>query len=414
MITFVVSLMECLSSIQKKWAASFCKVAEHHIPYLSQWFADQPAVILPSKYQEFKKLQQILFKAICHFQEHLSEFVHLFPLSGFIEKLIRICAPYPYRIGTYRPDFLIDGGGNILICEIGARFPLNGYFLSGFAEQVGRLKFPLLPHPPQRAFDSFLDYLFGYWGGVFNEVCVLKGADRPCDIKYYVPFFEEMGIKVTLLSPETLSQNPSLLEGKAVINEFNQMEMMSCSMEVLEAIAASNALNDMRTIFLLHDKRFLSVLCNSDFTSHFLSDEERLFLQQRLIPTYTASHAPEKWREAKENKDMWLLKHALLGKSERLFAGPLCSTKEWEALFLSKDLSNMVLQPFILQKSFSFSIGSSLYTDYVTGTLLCGDSAFFGPGLFRTSSCAVANRTDDRKMAPFIANSEYFTGGIVI
>lgn len=377
----------------------FEEVAVAHIPYLSQWYMDIPVVVSSMRYKELQRIQQLLYRAICHFANHYSEYEDTFPVEGKMKQIITLCNHYPYRPGTYRPDFLIDKQGNLKICEIGARFPLNGYFLSGMAEYIGIHKFPYPPFNPQKEYEHFLSYLFEYWGS-FTSLCVLKGSDRPCDIKYYIPFFEKAGINVTVLTPEEISSHTEALKDAAVINEFNQMELLALPLETLTAIASTNALNDMRSIFLIHDKRFLSVLCNDNFLGACMPKEDAAFLRKYLIPTYTRQQSPEKWADAYSHPDDWLVKPFLLGKSENIYAGSLCSEQEWKQLFDSPAIETMVLQPYIRQKRIPGSIGRQVYNDYVVGTLLCFDNRFFGTGLFRTSSYEITNRVDDRKMAP--------------
>lgn len=378
---------------------AFKRLAQSQQEYLSQWYLETPVIVASDKYNELWKVQQLLYKAIHYFVEHYDGYGHIFPIQDNIRRIIEICNPYPYRIGTYRPDFLIDKEHRIKICEIGARFPLNGYFLSGIAEYIGHTRYPYTSFLDKRAYSNFLDYLFEYWDFP-DKLYVLKGKDRPCDIKYYIPFFEELGIKTEVLTPKEMSSSVQKMTDSCVVNEFNQMEMEVMDENVLKAIAASNALNDMRTIFLIHNKRFLAVLSDPVFLSQCLDNEEIAYLQPFLIPTYSSLQAPDIWEEAKRNKDEWVLKHALLGKSEQVYTGRTCTREEWERLFISSVRESMVLQPFIHQEQIDSRIKDNQYHDFVVGTLLCFDNHFFGTGLFRTSSFEITNRVDDRKMAP--------------
>jgi len=384
---------------------AFLKIASAQQSYLSQWYLETPAIVTSDKYNQLHRVQGLLYRAICYFVTHYDEYAHIFPVSDNIRRVIDLCSPFPYRIGTYRPDFLIDEAHQMKICEIGARFPLNGYFLSGIAEHIGRERYHYTSYFDEPVYTRFLQYLMEYWEGM-EQLYVLKGSDRPCDIKYYIPFFEELGIKVETLSPDSLN-HASLKElaGCYTLNEFNQMEMDMLDDDVLRAIAASNSLNDMRTIFLIHDKRFLAVLSDKDFLSQFLNADEISFLKPFLIPTYTSQQTPEMWEEARRNKEEWVIKHALLGKSEQVYTGRTCTDEEWEQLFTSSVQSSMVLQPFIHQQRIHSSIKEEQYHDYVVGTLLCFDDHFFGPGLFRTSSFEITNRVDDRKMSPCFTNN---------
>lgn len=377
----------------------FLRLAEQHIPYLSKWYLDTPALVTPERFDALKKLQETLYTALCYFVAHADEYDAIFPLTFKVRRILEVCRPYPYRPGTYRPDFLIDENGQLRLCEIGARFPLNGYFLSGIAECIGARKFGYLPPPEEWQYAHFLNHLFAYWGA-FDELYVLKGADHPCDIKYYIPYFEALGICIHQLSPEELARQPLPLENVALVNEFNQMEIERLPLPAVQAIASARGLNDMRSIFLIHDKRFLAVLSDPSFQRACLSRAEIEALTPYLIPTYTRTQRRDLWEEAYHRQEDWVIKHSRLGKSEKVYAGCVTSREKWQTLFVEPEIEEMVLQPFIRQRKIHSAIGGSVYHDFAVGTLLCFDEDFFGPGLFRTSSFEITNRLDDRKMAP--------------
>lgn len=403
-----------MHSVSEKTNA-FLRLAEQHIPYLSQWYLDTPAVITPDRFDRLKTLQETLYRAICFFARHADEYQAVFPLTQTVRRITALCSPYPYRPGTYRPDFLIDREEQPRICEIGARFPLNGYFLSAIAECIGARKFGYAPASGRWQYEHFLSHLFAYWGD-FKELYVLKGADHPCDIKYYIPYFESLGIRVRRLSPEEVLHEPERLKDAPLVNEFNQMEMEEMPDAVLQAIASGRGLNDMRSIFLIHDKRFLAVLSDPAFQARCLSPAQAEGLQPYLIPTYTRAQRPDVWEEAYRSREDWVLKHCRLGKSEQVYAGCVTDEAAWKALFDRPEIGDMVLQPFIRQRKIHSTIGSTAYHDFVVGTLLCFDEAFFGPGLFRTSSFEITNRIDDRKMAPCFTDHPFSlpTGSLIL
>jgi hypothetical protein len=258
-----------------------------------------------------------------------------------------------------------------------------------------------IPKPPYIA-RNFLAYLYAYFGELTN-VCTLKSpADRPMDLRLYSRIFEMSGIPFAVIEPDELARQPARLSTAAVINELNQMDLEMLDLALIEKIAAANSLNDLRTIFLIHDKRFLSVLGNTSFLADFLTDQEISFLTRHIIPTYTRSQAPELWQQAWANKDGWILKPFLLGKSEKTLAGCVTEDARWQAAFEDADIEQMILQPFIPQKRFVASLGGRMYQDYVVGTFLGFDGEFFGPGRFRASSFPVTNQGDDRKVAPLL------------
>lgn len=404
----------------------FREVVKESIPYLSQWYMDKPAIITDDGYNKLKRLQILLYRAICQFVENYEKYESIFRLDQEARRVVEICnskmggcTGIKYRPGTYRPDILFNTEGNLKICEIGGRFPLNGYLASGFSEIIGMEFFGKKDSQFKRRdeYVRFLKALFNYWNPSENNqllpdrIIVLKGADKPCDVKYYVPFFKKLGIEVITLSPSEFDTNPQILKGSAVIDEFNQMEIESLSNRSIAILAQSNALNSLRTIFLIHDKRFLALLCDSGFQSDFLDNSEREFINRYLIPTYTCLQDGF-MEKARHDKDQWLLKHCMLGKSEKVYAGVHCSAAEWEELYSSGSIRNMVLQPYVKQRRVNGSIGADNFSDYVTGTMLCLDNNFFGAGLFRTSSFEITNRTDDRKIAQcysesYIYNKKY-------
>jgi len=48
---------------------TFYTIADETIDYLSQWYLETPVVITTGKYKQFETVQQLLYKAICHFVE---------------------------------------------------------------------------------------------------------------------------------------------------------------------------------------------------------------------------------------------------------------------------------------------------------------------------------------------------------
>lgn len=124
-----------------------------------------------------------------------------------------------------------------------------------------------------------------------------------------------------------------------------------------------------------------------------------------LIPTFTRKQDPAIWEDAYANKDGYILKPQLLGKSEGIVPGPLVSESDWKRAFDSGDIDSMVLQTFIKQRTFHATIDGRSYKDHGTGILLCLEDELQGLGQFRMSSCEVINFIkDDRKMAPWITD----------
>jgi len=175
----------------------------------------------------------------------------------------------------------------------------------------------------------------------------------------------------------------------------------------VEFLSASNMLNNLTTIFLVHDKRFLAVLTDQDFQGKVFTKDEQKFITPYLTPTFTRKQGKEVWEIARRNRKDWILKPQLLGKSYGIIPGLLVSDEKWESVFKSSDIEQMILQPMLPQRTFTGKISrdGKEFTDYATGTLLYFDDKFFGPGEFRATSTEVVNFIkDDRKIGPWITD----------
>ena len=143
-------------------------------------------------------------------------------------------------------------------------------------------------------------------------------------------------------------------------------------------------------------------MTHAAFLNEALAPAEIEEIRPFLIPTYAKALDPEIWRQARADKDRWILKPFNVGKSIDVFAGPLTDAAEWQALFDTGRADRMVLQEYVPQRRFRGTIGGQAYRDYAAGTLLFFEEGYFGPGLFRTSSYPVTNKVDDRKIAPLV------------
>lgn len=382
---------------------AFLAIAAKENERIAPWFYEAPMLISPARYEELRALQQLLYKAIRYFVAHYEAHKSLLPLSPRGQRIIEIAAQHPYRVGAYRPDFVIGRDGQIRVCEIGARFPLDGFFMAGMFEiRTSQLTAVQGVNQPPTHYRRFLNQLLDHFGA-FNQARALKSpADRPMDLRHYMPILQQSGIPATLHTPDEIAAQPDLLENAAVIDEFNQMDLEALDDAVIEKLAAANSLNDLRTKFLIHDKRFLSVLSNQSFLANFLTAEEIEFLTQHVAPTYTRAQRPDLWAQAAADKDNWIIKPQRIGKSVGVMAGWVTEETEWRNAFDAPTIETMVLQPFFQQKQFVASLGGRRYMDYVVGCFLCFENEFLGPGPFRASSFPVTNQGDDRKVGGFV------------
>ena len=230
-------------------------------------------------------------------------------------------------------------------------------------------------------------------------VIVITGSDLRNESKIYTTIFERMGLQVEVLNFKDFELSMPALDNALIVSELSFDELKSLKDSTLIRLIEADVLNDLRTIFLIHDKRFFEVMNNTELQNKNLTETEVSLLSRYTLPTYTYSVNSVKWQDAKQNKDKWILKHRALGKSQDIFAGNLLTKAEWDELFTREDISEMIIQEWVEQKKFKNFYLQKPIEDYIVGTLLFFDEHFFGLGEFRTSSYPITNKVDHRKAA---------------
>ncbi len=373
--------------------------SEHFRP----WTYDVPLAIRPETNARLKRIQQLYLKSIRHFAEDYDRYCDLMPVPERVREILAQTRARPYRPGTYRTDFIIGEDNRIRLIETTCRFALNGFFRAGVLSHLADEY--LAGHPGIRKTDvytPFFGHLMDYFGP-FDRVCVLQGWNTAKnESKFFVPVFEAAGFPVDQIPAADVPAATHRFENAAVIGELSHEELCAFPPETLAALVRSNLLNDLRTVFLIHDKRFFALLHHDGFMREALTATERDEFRPHLIPTYTRHLTPEIWPEARRNKDRWIIKPTNQGMSIDVHAGPLTGAAEWEALFASGRADSMVLQEYVPQRTFRGTIGGTPREDYAASTLLCFEDGYYGTGVFRASSYPVTNQGDDRKIAPLI------------
>lgn len=388
-------------------------------------------VITSARREELRTLHRIVYKCIDYMVRHYREYVPRYmPLSDREMEILEMQSRAAFRAGTYRPDYLISDSGDLLLCEITSRFFAHGIFMSYFSECAADAflknlssrsdgkKEAASPQIPRRdsTFEQMLQYMLEITGNK-KEIYILKSADKTSEIGLYVPFYEYYGKKAVILEAEEVEENISCWRNGFVISALNQTDLLSFSMETIEAMVAAGMYNDLRTILLIHDKRFMRLWFEDAFTGRFLTEEETTFLRRHTIPTWLYpdesagghcssrhSHFSEEteaaWRDARRSREKYILKHHRLGKSEQVYAGPLTDERTWQSLWETGAVRQMILQPFIRQRTYSTIWEGQQFEDYICGMMLCVDDRYFESGMFRASSLPVTNVGDDRKICP--------------
>ena len=382
--------------------------------YYHRWYHDRPMLITSERRDELRRMQALLYKCIAYMAEHYREWVPQYmPLDNKVMEILDRQSRYPFRAGAYRPDYLISDDGRLLLVEITSRFFGHGIWFNYPSVVKAQHLAPQLPK--EEAYNSLLTYMRDIippLGGERASIYVLKSSDPTSEITLYKKFYEYYGYKVTIYEAHEVEAHIDQWSHDAVIiGALNQEDLLSFKMETLQAMIDARMLNDFRTIFLAHDKRFLHLIFVDDFTRQCLTGEETAFLRKHTIPTYLYNNMyKEIWEDALIHKDKYILKPYDLGKSVGLYAGVMTDDETWRSLIINCQLSivnsNYILQPFVKQRTYPCVWEGKHYDEYVCGMMLCMDNRYFDSGVFRTSSAPVTNKVDDRKMCVIHSDDE--------
>ena len=376
--------------------------------YYHQWYHDRPMLITSERRDELRRMQALLYKCIVYMAEHYSEWVPQYmPLDDKVMEVLDRQSRYPFRAGAYRPDYLISDDGRLLLVEITCRFFGHGIW-ANYPSVVKAEQF-MAEHPGASWVNRY-DELLTYMRDAIpanSPVYVLKSGDRGSESTFYTKFYEYYDHEVTIYEAAEVEAHIDQWSHDAVVfSALNQHDLLSFKMETLQAMIDARMLNDFRTIFLAHDKRFLHLIFIDEFTRQCLTEEETAFLRQHTIPTYLSPKEEtgdsKIWEDALRHKDKYILKPYNLGKSVGLYAGVMTDEETWRNTIISSQSSafnsDYILQPFIKQRTYPCVWEGKHYDEYVCGMMLCMDDRYFDSGMFRTSSAPVTNKVDDRKM----------------
>lgn len=359
-------------------------------------FNPYPMVLSVDELEHQIRLQGCVFLAIQnivekYFEDHRLQQMLQLPESALA--ILRKTRKIPYRIGSYRTDFLHHEDGSIKICEINARFPTNGYFITHYINNVvpqltyinsNVHRISPLDHVPSIFIERF---------GADAKIIILKERESDWDIVF---FKHELGLRKILWEARTLAEFETKSNFGGLAIELHQDELLQNDSRLFsEKCLETPHLNDLRTIFLVHDKRLLAVFHNDEIMADYLNDDDRKFLKDNVVESYLVRGLKNKKDEAYRNKNDWVLKPNLLGKGEGILFGHTMSLIAWRAALEDPTHQDYVLQRFIKQKKFPICMrsGDEVATQElnVVGTLLCFDDQFLGPGIYRAGKGDIVN-----------------------
>jgi hypothetical protein len=383
---------------------SFLNIAYQELDAHIEHYYSSPFFVTAESLSVINKIHYLLHRVICHTVLNFNEYSKLLPMDDNTRRVLALMDGKTYKPGAYRPDFLITPENKIKICEINARFPINGYLYSAINEvNISGYLDNNFAFSNLNLFNKFINQLMLHFGCI-DDIVIIKGQEKGLDIHFLIKIMALAGKKCEIIEYADIKKNYSRISKSAVILELNQQELLALDNETINLFAESNVLNDLRTIFIVHDKRFLSLLSNPEVYSNLLGVDDAIYLADHVVSTYQYINSPDKWDAAKNNKNEWLLKHSLLGKGESMYVGKEISQDEWLAIMGSDNIHKMILQPFVNQKSFNLPDANTAQT--IVGLIMCINDCCLGPGLFRGSDDVIVNfsRRGGKFLAPVVSD----------
>lgn len=335
------------------------------------WYTDRwyPFCLILSK-SEIRKLREIqeliyqAFSAIVPRYLHDPHLKERIPMSPWVREIFARLDGTPYHPGALRPDVLIGQDGSFQVCEINARFPLNGFFISLYAQEILDAVRP--QYRPPGSLARLRSELLG------EPITIVKSEERGYDLFLLRNELKEQGHLCRLMSPDEFLKDSS---SQKVMLELHLHELQQVPLEfLLDFHRNRRYFNDLRTVILGHDKRLLSVLSDRELLSEYLPAKQAHRLADQVVPTFTVTRPPT------IQSPSWILKPAHRGKGE----GVVVSSRQTLLL-------DSVTQPEVKQKIFSLHDGSQVR---MVGLLPMWNGSFYGPGIFRAGPGPIVNLSD--------------------
>ncbi len=368
-----------------------------YLSYHKRCYNPYPIVIPRSMYIELTELGEAIIQGVKAVAGHYLDDPRMqsrMPLTGQFKEILSFSYPQPYHIGMLRPDLIFSRDHGPLVCEINARFPINGMALSQWLGQT-IATVPYLAdagiEPPQ-SLNRLLPAMLNRFD-IDKPLALINKKEAGSESRFFLDQFRAAGGRAIIAAPEELQLKRGGIElnGESVnqfILELDRAELLNFKTEVLEQMAGySNYFNDLRTLILAHDKRMLGVLRDRDIMSSYL-EEPYLTLLNHFISKSVNLDNDVAFDEALKNPGQWVIKKISGGRGVGMLIGPETSEDTW-ASTLTNNRDEYMAQEYIPYKELPVvhenNGNPACAMMYLVGTLPCFDDKVFGPGMFRTS-----------------------------
>jgi len=392
-----IKLQQNQADKQEKWNQLFWEYFQNNTGLSSNSFANS-SVILSSDYnEEMNRLCSVLNKAckaivLNYFEdERIRKY---YQLDKDLEALLKKSTNEIYHQGFYRPDFLYDKNDQPKICEIGARYPLNGWMISFYSQlinnEINTDKAKV--NAENSDLKNLIDDLYHQFA-FHDKVGLIHDDEKGTEIFYLKKELAKLKIELLSAKPQDLRvlNDAICIDGVPVsqfILEMDREELKKINPDVLNKLIGKEAyFNDIRTLILIHDKRVLAVMYDAQIMRDYLPKEEYAFLQKYLIPSFviTDPSGCDVFTDCEQNL---ILKLNSGGRGIGAYVKSDCTAEEWNTI-IRENWNKYLIQHFVDQKEFNDVENNRQI--HLVGMLLCKDDKNYGSGLFRGSDESVVN-----------------------
>ncbi|HYD68951.1 hypothetical protein [Azospirillum sp.] len=306
----------------------------------------------------------------------------IYALPPELEHILRLAAPRPYRVGWYRPDLVFDRDGTARICEIGARYPMNGWMVS---------------RALSKGHTDFWDDLCALYPPG-STLALVHQREPSGEIDCLSDHVQRLGVGFLALQPQELDVRDGRLHARGrvldhLILQLDRSELLAFTPEVLaHLVEHGDYFNDVRTVILVHDKRVLAVLSDAAIMRDAMPWDLYAELRPHLIPSTCVGSAAEAERFLQQDGD-WIAKQSSGGRGIGSLVRSRCSADDWAEL-IRRDWPRLMFQPYVDQ--LDYVDADSGQPIHMVGMLLCRDAVCYGSGVFRGSDDAVINLHQQR------------------
>ncbi|KAK0111672.1 hypothetical protein ONS95_002017 [Cadophora gregata] len=350
--------------------------------------------------------------------------------------------PYKGHQGNLRPDFLIPAEKSchdiprFRICEINARFPISFlHYVASSYEALAGLGWDTPLIAPATDHKKLYDSLFELFDPKLPVHFVRETSDFPLDSPLFGLMEERTGIRPRSVVPASLRLIPSstsptgfvlycvwgvdstvgkrpanlkVVDGE-LLEEVHQVglqlydfELFSLDPEMVRQIAM-RSVNDVRSIFIAHDKRILGIIRQDLYDlvhkHQVLTSAQAQMLEERLIPTILPGSAEVKAllqasSHYSATKDTFILKPFRRARGSGIVLGKDLSDSEWDSILkgmqetrIDKFSTQYILQPLLpLRKVHWFwNEERKVQKSRMVGTYFSINGQFKGFGAWRTA-----------------------------